>query len=551
MKLNFTNLFVIITLSFSVSMSFAQELSSAGNNSVMATVTLDSTRLPIVFINTNWQFIADEPKIPVDFKIMNKGLSVMNHVTDPYTSYNGKAGIEKRGSISQLWPQNSYSLETWDAGGLQIDSSLLGMPSEHDWVLYGPYDDHSLMRNALTYKLAREMGHWSPKTKFCEVLKQEFAVAPSYHGIYLLTEKIKRDKKRVDITKMAITDNAGDALTGGYIIAIDKNIWAGDSGFTTKKSPQLFIKYVYPKPTDITPQQVTYIQNYVDSAETALLASNFADPVNGYRKYMDVGSFIDFFIITEMSKNVDGYKRSSYMYKDRYSKGGKLTAGPYWDYNSAWWNIHQCNFDVASGWDYQMTCWVNSSYPVPFWWDRMMQDNSFKDELNCRWTTLRQTTLSTAHIFQQIDSMAAYVSGSGADTRHFQRWDITEHFPKQVDTLKWWISNRIAWMDANMPGSCATIGIADNNTFENSLSIYPNPANENINVSMNLNTDENMSVQLVDVLGRTVALLPEEHYSSGYHHLMIPVNDHAPGVYYLQFNSGTSHLTKKVVITEK
>lgn len=541
MKIISTRFLILLPILFFFSIVTAQE---------RAAVTLDSTRLPIVFINTNWQFIPNEPKITVDFKIMSKGVGVMNRVTDPYTNYNGKAGIEKRGSISQLWPQNSYSVETQDVTGLELNVSLLGMPSEHDWVLYGPYDDHSLMRNSLSYKLAREMGHWSPKTKFCEVLKQEFAATPTYHGIYLLTEKIKRDKNRVDISKLTPIDNVGDALTGGYIIAIDKNIWAGDSGFTTKKSPPVFIKYVYPKSDDITPQQVTYIQNYIDSVETVLLRPNFTDPVNGYRKYINVGSFIDYFLIIEMSKSIDAFKRSAYMYKDKDSKGGKLTAGPYWDFNSAWWNPHQCGFDDPTGWAYPMTCWVNSSYPVPFWWSRMLEDPAFTQELKCRWTALRQTTLSTAHIFQQIDSMTAYVNASGAHIRHFKRWDITETFQGQVDTLKWWITNRIAWMDANMPGTCA-VGISDNNSFDDSFTVYPNPAQNNVNITMNFNATENLSVQLIDLLGRVVLSVPDQNYSTGYHQITLPLTDIPPAVYYLQLISKNSRATKKLVVSGK
>jgi len=550
MKTNFLKKLLIVVFVLLTFKSYSQELiNGLSDRSAVAPVTLDSTKLPIVFINTNWQFIGDDPKIPIDFKIMDKGYNVTNKVTDTYNNYNGKAGIEKRGSISQLWPQNSYSIELRDAAGLELNMPLLGMPSEHDWVLYGPYDDQTFIRNAMSYQMARKMGHWSSNTKFCEVLKQEFAVSPSYHGVYLLTEKIKRDKNRVDIAKLNPTDIVGDAVTGGYIIAIDQNIWTGDSGFTTKKSPQVFIKYVYPKPDVITPQQVTYIQNYIDSVETVLLRANFADPLNRFRQYLNVSSFLNYFIIIEMSKSIDAFKRSAYMHKDKDSKGGKLTAGPYWDFNSAWGKPKQCGFDDPSGWAYTMTCWVNSSFPVPFWWSRMMQDNTFKNELKCRWTTLRQTTLSTARIFQQIDSMANYVSGAGAHVRHFQRWDFTESYQGQVDTLKLWIASRVNWMDANMPGNCV-VGITDDNSLDNAFTIYPNPAKDHLNVAMSFNSEENLNVQLIDMLGRTVISFPQQNYSSGNHLLNIPLSGIPTGIYHLQLVSETSRATKKVVITE-
>lgn len=540
----------IILLVLSGSKLFPQQLINSLSKINAVPVILDSTELPIIFINTYGQLIEDEPKISVDFKIMNKGYNVMNKVTDSYNNYDGQAGIEKRGSISQLWPQNSYSIELQDSLGEELNASLLGMPDEHDWVLYSPYNDLTLMRNALSYQLARELGHWSSHTKFCEVLKQEFTFNPSYHGIYLLTEKIKRDKNRVNISKLNPEDTTGDALTGGYIIAIDKNIWTGDSGFTTKNSPQVFIKYVYPKPKVIMQQQTAYIQNYVDSFETALLKTNFTDPVNGYRKYIDVSSFIDYFIIIEMSKSIDAFRRSAYMYKDKYSKGGKLIAGPYWDFNSAWGKPRKCGFETPDGWAYAMTCYINSKFAVPFWWSRMLQDSTFNNELKCRWNYLRQTSLSLANIFQIIDSMANYISGTDAHLRHFKRWDFTKTFQDQTDSLKLWITQRVAWMDANMPGNCTISGAAHNIPPYNVLTVYPNPAKDGLNILINDYVKEDFSVQLIDMFGRIVMKYSGEKYTKDKISLSIPLSNLSSGIYYLRLSSKNLDITKNIIITK-
>jgi len=197
-------------------------------------VVLDSTNLPIIAIYTAFQSIADEPKITADMAIIDKGYNLYNKPTDKNYTYYGKIGIEKRGSISQLWAQNSYAIETRDSLGNDLDFPLMGMPAESDWVLYGPYNEYTLLKNVLTYDLARKMGYWAPRTKHCELLLNTF-INWHYKGVYVMMEKIKRDKNRVDISKLDSIDNNGDQLTGGYIIAVDKNIWAADSGWFSKK----------------------------------------------------------------------------------------------------------------------------------------------------------------------------------------------------------------------------------------------------------------------------------------------------------------------------
>ena len=462
----------------------------------LSQVVFDSTNLPIVYINTNWQFIPNEPKITADMGIIDNGYNVTNYVTDPFNSYNGKIGLEKRGSISQLWPQNSYSIETRDTLGFSDNVPLMGMPSENDWILYGPLDDHSLMRNVLSYEIGRQMGYWAPRTKFCEVVMQ--VIWPDYQGVYVMMEKIKRDKNRVDIAKLDSLENAGDSLTGGYIIAIDRNIWTGDTGFNTVNTPSVFIKYVYPKPEDITIQQKNYIISYVDSFENALLSPDFDNYNAGFRQYAEPNSFIDFFIITELSKNIDAYKRSAYMHKDKFSKGGRLRAGPFWDYNSAWYNIHVCSFDSASGWAYPMTCWVSSA-PVPFWWGRMLQDSIFTRDLKCRWLTLRSTVLDTTRLFNEIDSVSNYISA--AATRHFTRWNLLGTQQGDADTLKMWLRNRIAWMDANMPGYCWNLSTEEVGDDELQAEVYPNPFSDELIVS---GMQSKAEMQLFNVMGKKI-----------------------------------------------
>jgi hypothetical protein len=178
-------------------------------------ITLDSTNIPLVIIDTKGNTIVDEPMVNATMKIIDNGPGKMNHPYDA-SVFNGPIGIEYRGSYSLLFPQKSYGFETRDVNGNSMNVSLLGFPEENDWILLAHYDDKSFVRNTLAYTLFEEMGHYATRSKFCEVI-----VNDQYMGIFTLIGKIKRDKNRVKISKMDPTDNAGISLIGGYIFKID------------------------------------------------------------------------------------------------------------------------------------------------------------------------------------------------------------------------------------------------------------------------------------------------------------------------------------------
>ena len=186
-----------------------------------------------------------------------------------------------------------------------------------------------MLRNAITYELGRKMGPaWQPRYKWCEVY-----LNGSYIGVYMLIEKIKRDANRVDINKLKPDEISGDNLTGGYIVKADKiaDLTSAEYFYTYPTNRYYTARnyaftYVYPKYNEIVSQQNTYIKNYLTTLENTLNGSSFKDPVNGYRKYMDLNSFVDFQIINELANNVDGYHYSTFFYKKKDSDGGKLFA---------------------------------------------------------------------------------------------------------------------------------------------------------------------------------------------------------------------------------
>jgi subtilisin-like proprotein convertase family protein len=286
-----------------------------GNGAAGVSATLTSSNIPLILINTNGQLISDLVRIQADMSIIDNGPGLSNHPGDVPTGYAGIVSIEKRGSSSITFPQPSYSFETEDSLGENLDVSLLGMPEENDWVLYAPYNDKSLMRNALIYRLSNEMGRYASRTRFCEVL-----LNGAYQGIYILMEKIKVDSARVAIANLKTTDVSGDELTGGYILKIDKFDGEQVSYFTSPYPPcsdtsvwqEIYFQYHSPQPEDIVWQQKNYIKAYVDTFEDALAGAAFADPLNGYRQYADEYSFIDFSLMNEISRNVDGYRWSTF-----------------------------------------------------------------------------------------------------------------------------------------------------------------------------------------------------------------------------------------------
>ncbi len=422
-----------------------------------------TSNLPIVVINTLGQTIIDDPRIVCDMGIINNGFGFINSINDPFNNYNGKISIEYRGSSSQSFPKKSYALETQDSIGNNNNVSLLGMPVENDWILYAPYSDKSLMRNFLTFDLGRKMGNYSPRTVYCELV-----VDGDYKGIYILMEKIKRDNDRVDIAKLDSDDLAGDSLTGGYIIKVDKYTGTGGtdwlSDFPDIGGGSLYIQYHYPEAPVMLPQQLDYIEHFVDSFEYALDGPNFADTLIGYSKYIDVNSFIDLYIINELSRNIDGYRLSTYMYKDRNSNGGKLIMGPFWDYNLAFGNAYYCDGWSTSGWEQDGSC--SDVGNNPFWFERLLDDTTYQNKLKCRWEYLRERSFHQDSVFNFIDSIALYLND--AQQRNFQKWDILgtyiwpnyyigNTYQEEIDILKDWLEDRLVWLDSNMLGNCYII----------------------------------------------------------------------------------------------
>ncbi len=413
-------------------------------------------RLPLIRINTNGGTIVDEPKINGSMSITEAGS----------VSYDGNVGIEFRGATSQLlFPKKSYGLETRDENNEDLDVSLLGFPEEEDWVLHGPYSDKSLMRNVLIYNLAREMDRYASRVRFVEL-----EINGTFEGTYVFMEKLKRDDGRIDINKLKDDENSGEDLTGGYILKIDKtagnNLGEGyndQNSFTSAYSPpdansgqEIYFLYEEPDAEDITPEQKTYISTYISQFEDALASDDFTDENIGYTAYIDVPSFIDFFLLNELANNVDAFRLSTFMHKD---KNEKLKMGPIWDFNLGFGNADYCGGGATNVWSYKFNqrC-PQDFWQVPFWWDRLLQDPSFVALLKERWNTLRGSIFSEASLDAQITANTSLLEKAGALDSNFGRWPslgtyiwpnnfVGQTYNEEIAYLQNWITNRVSWMD--------------------------------------------------------------------------------------------------------
>lgn len=387
--------------------------------------------LPILIINTFDKEIPDDPKTKAVLNIINSDRKE-NKLNDDATEYAIK--IERRGFTSQKLAKKSYTFS------LKKKSELLQLPSAKKWVLYAPYADKSLIRNVLTYDIYRKMGHYSPKTQFVELV-----INNNYQGIYVLTDKINIGEHHLNIPKLTINEN--NTVSGGYLLEIDRNNWKslyppeGD----TSAVPLSYEPYV-PKKDKIPATIQELIKNQFNEFEKSIYTNN-----NKYH-YLDLNSFVDYFIISEFTKNIDAYRLSTFIYNpDITAYPPKFYIDPIWDYNFAYGLTNYNNGFSPEGYVYTSTNYV------PFWWKKLIADPIFKQQLTNRYQNLRKTALSNNTLNQTIDSI--YQLCKTPAENNFKKWTVlnaTDFWPNyylgkthqdEINYLKNWIEKRLVFLD--------------------------------------------------------------------------------------------------------
>lgn len=497
--------------------------------------SLSVSNLPIVRFNTKTRIIQDEPKIPVQMEIFDNGPGQLNQLSSTPT-ISTVAGVEFRGSTSQAdfyflpgLVKKPYGIELWtDSTGVKAKKlSLVQLPEETDWVLNASYNDRSFMRDFIAQNVAGRLGLLHSKAKFVELI-----INDEYRGVYILMEKVKQGKNRVPISDLYPTENAGDDVTGGYLLKIDKTSgspstsWKSNytSGISATQKCEFQIEY--PQYGIITQQQLIYIRDYINNWEKKLMTEDMNDPKASFRDYMDVSSFVNYFILNEVTRNVDGYRLSTYLYKDKESLGGKIKMGPAWDFNIAFGNADYLNGWKTDGFVYKAMendGGKNDYWQVPFWWNKLIQDASFRKALATRWKTVRSSFLNTNTLFATIDS--AQVALKDPLSRNFQKYPLMgkKIWPNyyvgatlsdEVNWLKNWIQGRLVWLDAQMAVFDSPI-LAISEETTTSI-VYPNPSTTGIfQWKFSLDKPSLVTYFISDAMGRMIMSPKNANFGSG------------------------------------
>lgn len=435
--------------------------------------------LPLVKIHVDEQ-VRPEPKVPAVLTIELDGKEVFHH----------DIGIEYRGSTSyRVSDKKSFGFETLGPTGEAKDVHILGMPAESDWILMGdvyrntsPTEfisfDPSLLHHYIGYELAREMGMYAARSKWVEV-----ELNGEYLGLYQMMEKIKASTWRVDISEADADEGSG--LTGGYMLKIDKSAgsetggtqplsyydsnWGDDAKYTASIAfrsnydvfgdtldipafqppyhPEQYLEtyflYEHPSANELTYAKRTYLKTSIEAFESALL-NNQTD----LSEHIDLKSFAQYFILNELAGNIDAYRLSTFMYKPR---NGPWHLGPVWDLNIGYGRQNRV---PTNDWIARYNDYVSEdAWMVPFWWEYLLENDAFRNEVKQLWGQYRKNALSNTAVVQKVRNTEEYLTSTGGYARNYQRWRPEQgsvDVSAAVNFLVDYLEQRLAWMDQEL-----------------------------------------------------------------------------------------------------
>ncbi|MBU3114090.1 CotH kinase family protein [Clostridium lacusfryxellense] len=376
-----------------------------------------SSNLPIVIIDTesieppvntkfNEQTLLYEPIKDIE-PFVDGTISVLdnnkrNLLTDNPTS-KSKIKIKLRGNTSMKYAKPQYLVKLITETGQDNELSLLGMGTDNEWIINGTMTDKSMMRNYLAYRTASKFLSYTPDALYCEVVIKE-KDAYTYQGVYLMGESVKQGLNRVDISKYKATENYNS-----YMVRrdrYDEEAIMLKTYATQNKLSSGYLGLRYPSKINVNPKMIDYIEKDISKIEKILYSDNSSE-FSTYPYYINVDSFIDYFIINEYFGNYDAGNNSTYMYKEL---GGKLSIGPVWDFDGAVDNFTEKPMNVKA-----------LAVQTAPWFDRLTKDKSFVLKLQKRYAQLRRTYLSEENITNDINEIEAYIAP--AQEREWARWN--------------------------------------------------------------------------------------------------------------------------------
>jgi hypothetical protein len=359
-----------------------------------------------------------------------------------------------RGSSSADFPKKGYNIKLRDALGGKRTLPLFGLPSYEHWALIAPWaHDQNFINNSFVYELSNRIGRWAPRTRLIEMFFNtggDDLDSSDYAGIYVLADRIRINKGRVDIHELSSTDVTEPAVTGGYLFKIDLRDddeigWRTEHGVPPPDTEEQIV-LVAPDADDIAPAQLNYIKGYVQEMENAL----HADRESGwsqrtYLDYIDRPAWVDHHMLNALVNNPDALYRSAYFTKPR---NGKLQAGPVWDFDRALGSYWDDRSDVITTWSGvggHIDLWTSG------WWGILAEDPEFVQAWAERWQQLRATHFSTPSLTALAQTLATTI-GIDAANRDGERWpeNASPHgsYEAQIEVLKDWLARRAAWIDS-------------------------------------------------------------------------------------------------------
>ena len=384
------------------------------------------TNLPTVSIHTL------NNEIPIDK--VNQVVSQLTIISDDGTNLLSEPGATReRGNASRDFPKKPYRIK------FDKKQNVLDAPAKaKKWTLINNYGDKTLMRNLLAFELSRRMGlSYTPYGTAVDVL-----LNGEYKGCYQLCDQVEIDKNRVAITEMTPEDNQGSALTGGYLIEVDAYANQEKSWFNSNKGNPVTIKS--PDEDEITANQKQYIRNFFNQME------------NNWAAYLDLNSFLRHFLVGELSGNTDTYW-SVFMYKQR--DENLMHVGPVWDFDLAFHNDKRI-YPVNTKSDYIYRSGGSCAGNMRNFVDNIVvKDAAAKRKMLEIWDEARQSGLTEENLLTYIDNWANVLQQS--QHLNFLRWPILNQkvhqnvvakgsFQAEVDVVKTFMKERIAWMDKKL-----------------------------------------------------------------------------------------------------
>ena len=436
-------------------------------------VVLTSTNLPIVWIDVDGEYIDRYERITARVKIIHNGDGMLNWadtVSHPgqRIDYEGYVALRYRGSSSfNSSDKKPYSFRPIDKpledGGTKVKVKILGMGKDNNWALLAPYADKSMMRDLLAFEVSRPWMEYTPQGRYCELF-----LDGTYYGVFILTEVVSKGKHRINLPDPG---EQGDSITGGYIMEVNRT--DGEVTYTSKYHPvsntgqeyaDKYINFQYKSPDyeELTPQQVSYITGRIDQMEQSLTSFR-PGKASIYEPYLDVTNFIDYQIAMELGHNVDAYRLSGKFFKRRDSVDARFKM-VVWDMNLAYGNSDYYQGWRTDTWMYKNNNTMNAEGDpqlIPFWWFKLNTDPHYTAALKQRWKQYRRSNLRLDRVMSTVDSLANVLTSHGAEQRNsmaWPRWDqyvwpnyyIASDFNDEVDYLKQWLAERIAWMDGQL-----------------------------------------------------------------------------------------------------